>query len=97
VPEGDTIFRTARSLHHALAGRAVERFEAPRLAGPHPSPGTRISGVEAVGKHLFVNFDGGLAVYGRTGRPCRRCRTPIRSRRQGAQARTTYWCPECQR
>jgi endonuclease-8 len=39
---------------------------------------------------------GGLAVYGRAGRPCRRCGTTIRSRRQGEQARTTYWCPSCQ-
>lgn len=39
---------------------------------------------------------GGLAVYGRTRRPCRRCGTPIRARRQGEQARTTYWCPRCQ-
>jgi endonuclease-8 len=35
-------------------------------------------------------------VYRRTGRPCRRCRTPIRSRGQGEQARTAYWCPTCQ-
>ena len=35
-------------------------------------------------------------VYRRTGRPCRRCRTPIESRRQGEQARTAYWCPTCQ-
>jgi endonuclease-8 len=39
---------------------------------------------------------GGLAVYGRTRRPCRACMTPIRSRRQGEHARTTYWCPTCQ-
>jgi endonuclease VIII len=38
----------------------------------------------------------GLAVYGRAGRPCRRCGTPIRARRQGDLARTTYWCPTCQ-
>jgi endonuclease VIII len=37
-----------------------------------------------------------LWVYRRTGRPCRRCGTLIRARRQGAQARTTYWCPSCQ-
>jgi endonuclease VIII len=36
---------------------------------------------------------GGLAVYGKVRRPCRRCGTPIRSRRQGPQARSTYWCP----
>lgn len=39
---------------------------------------------------------GGLAVYRRAGRPCRRCGTPIRRRRQGEQARSTYWCPTCQ-
>ena len=39
---------------------------------------------------------GGLAVYGRNGRPCRRCRTTIRSRAHGDQARVTYWCPVCQ-
>jgi endonuclease-8 len=38
---------------------------------------------------------GGLAVYGRAGRPCRRCGTIIRSRRQGS-GRMTYWCPACQ-
>ena len=35
-------------------------------------------------------------VYRRTGRPCRRCRTPIKSRGQGEQSRTVYWCPTCQ-
>ena len=40
---------------------------------------------------------GPLYVYGRTGRACRRCRTPIRSTRQGRDVpRTTYWCPTCQ-
>lgn len=35
-------------------------------------------------------------VYGRSRRPCRRCATPIRMRRQGTAARSTYWCPVCQ-
>ena len=36
-------------------------------------------------------------VYRRTGRPCPRCRTPIRSRPLSAEiTRTTYWCPTCQ-
>ena len=39
---------------------------------------------------------GSLAVYGRKGRPCRACGTPIRARRHGEQARTTSWCPRCQ-
>ena len=37
-----------------------------------------------------------LWVYGRRGRPCRRCGTAIESRKQGLDARTTYWCPRCQ-
>jgi endonuclease-8 len=40
---------------------------------------------------------GPLYVYRRTGRPCRRCGTPIASARQGTDLpRTTYWCPSCQ-
>lgn len=35
-------------------------------------------------------------VYGRTGRPCRRCGAPIRSRGMGDANRTVYWCPVCQ-
>jgi endonuclease VIII len=37
-----------------------------------------------------------LWVYRRAGRPCRRCGAPVRMRRQGAHARSTYWCPACQ-
>jgi endonuclease VIII len=36
-------------------------------------------------------------VYRRTGRPCPRCNTPIRSFPQGEAARSAYWCPTCQR
>jgi endonuclease-8 len=37
-----------------------------------------------------------LWVYGRQGEPCRRCGAAIHMRKQGVQARSTYWCPECQ-
>lgn len=37
-----------------------------------------------------------LWVYGRDGTPCRRCGTPILSRKQGRDARVTFWCPACQ-
>ncbi|MCV0402090.1 MAG: Fpg/Nei family DNA glycosylase [Chloroflexi bacterium] len=37
-----------------------------------------------------------LWVYGRAGRPCRRCGTPIEMGRQGELARQTFWCPRCQ-
>ncbi|MFK0403452.1 DNA-formamidopyrimidine glycosylase family protein [Microbacterium sp. NPDC090225] len=42
----------------------------------------------------------GTWVYGRAGRPCRRCGTPIRRGEQGAdptRERITFWCPVCQR
>jgi endonuclease VIII len=37
-----------------------------------------------------------LWVYERSGRPCSVCRTMIDMRRQGALARSTYFCPTCQ-
>ena len=37
-----------------------------------------------------------LWVYRRSGRPCRRCGSAIRSRPQGDPARLTWWCPTCQ-
>ena len=37
-----------------------------------------------------------LWVYSRGGQPCRKCRTPIASRKDGEGARVTYWCPTCQ-
>ena len=50
----------------------------------------------------FAGADGGaghfqtrFAVYGRAGKPCKRCKTPIRSIRQGQ--RSTFYCPRCQR
>jgi endonuclease-8 len=39
---------------------------------------------------------GSSYVYGRVNRPCTRCGTPVRVRRQGALNRSTYWCPTCQ-
>ena len=37
-----------------------------------------------------------LWVYSRGGRSCRKCGTPIASRKSGDAARVTYWCPTCQ-
>lgn len=39
---------------------------------------------------------GGLAVYGRVGQACVRCRDTIESRPVGRQGRMLYWCPGCQ-
>ena len=40
--------------------------------------------------------DGPVWVYGRAGRPCRRCGTLIRRRSHGTMPRATFWCPRCQ-
>jgi len=67
VPEGDAIFRTARTLQRALAGRTVTRFESvlPALTRVHddaPITGRVVERVEAAGKHLLVRFSGGLTL-----------------------------------
>jgi len=65
VPEGDTIFRSARTLHQALSGATVTGFEtayAP-LASVHdntPLTGRVIENVEARGKWLLIHFSGNL-------------------------------------
>lgn len=65
----------------------VERARA--LLAANTAGGARVTtGSRAPGRSLWV--------YDRAGRPCRRCGTPILARRQGEQARTTYWCPSCQ-
>ena len=65
MPEGDTIFRAARTLNEALAGKAVTRFETvfPRLSrvdDQQAIKGRTIERVVAAGKHLIVDFSGGL-------------------------------------
>jgi endonuclease-8 len=66
--------------------------------------GTRPAGRQGRRRPERVTTDGDrraagepLWVYRRAGRPCRRCRNPIRSARHGRDLpRTTYWCPICQ-
>ena len=41
------------------------------------------------------SFQKKLRCYGRAGHPCPRCQTPLR--KQVIDARTTTWCPRCQR
>jgi endonuclease VIII len=41
--------------------------------------------------------DESVWVYGRRGKPCRKCGTPIEMKKMGIEARSTYWCPGCQR
>jgi endonuclease VIII len=65
VPEGDTIFRSARTLHRAIAGQSITRFE---TVLPHLSrieldsgvTGRTVEKVEAHGKWLLVHLSGDL-------------------------------------
>ena len=59
MPEGDTIHRAARTLHAALAGQRIERFESvfphlTRVDAEQPIAGRRVERVEARGKHLLM-------------------------------------------
>jgi len=53
-------------------------------------PGTVTTGVNARGAEMWV--------YGRAGRPCRRCGTVIRKENLGPaiEERLAVWCPNCQ-
>jgi endonuclease VIII len=67
VPEGDTIFRTARTLHQALAGRTVTAFTSvfpalTRIDHDRPLRGRTIECVVPRGKHLLMAFSGGLVL-----------------------------------
>ena len=43
-----------------------------------------------------MDHEARLWVYRRQGQECRRCGAVVMMRKQGVQARSTYWCPECQ-
>ncbi len=43
-----------------------------------------------------MNREERLWVYRRQGMECRRCGAAVMMRKQGEQARSTYWCPGCQ-
>lgn len=63
MPEGDTIFRAARTLHRALTGQIVERFETvfPALMTVE-FEGRTISGTRSAGKHILMEFSGGIVL-----------------------------------
>jgi endonuclease VIII len=67
MPEGDTIFRAARTLDRALAGRVVTSFETvlpalQRVHDDHPIVGRTVGSVRATGKHLLIDFSGDLVL-----------------------------------
>lgn len=67
MPEGDTVFLAAQTLHRFLAGRLVTRFESvypalTRIAEDQPVVGRTIASVSARGKHLLIAFSGDLVL-----------------------------------
>lgn len=67
MPEGDTIFRAARTLHRALAGLTITGFHSPlsQLAVVDrraPIAGRTIAGASARGKHLLMALSGDLVL-----------------------------------
>jgi endonuclease-8 len=63
MPEGDTIFRAARTLARALTGKVVTRFETAyahlaTVDADQPVAGRTVEEVRAVGKHLLMRFSG---------------------------------------
>lgn len=67
MPEGDTLFRTARTLHRTLAGRPITGFRStfPHLTRFHddtPLIGRQVASVESRGKWLLIHFSGGATL-----------------------------------
>src|SRR5687768_11822554 len=67
MPEGDTIFRAAQTLQRALGGGVVTRFETvlpalTRIDEDSPLRGRTIESVTSAGKHLLMQFSGGLVL-----------------------------------
>jgi len=67
MPEGDTIFRAARTLNRALAGKTATAFRTvfPKLSRvdeDHPITGRVIESVQSTGKWLSIHFSGDLVL-----------------------------------
>jgi endonuclease VIII len=67
MPEGDTIFRTARTLTRALVGRPVTGFRSnypllTRFDDERPFTGQCVERVESRGKWLLIFFSGGTVL-----------------------------------
>ena len=64
MPEGDTVWLTAKRLHQALAGQVLltTDFRVPAPATTNLSGQTVVETVP-LGKHLLTRFDGGLTLH----------------------------------
>ncbi|GAC1645857.1 MAG: Fpg/Nei family DNA glycosylase [Acidobacteriaceae bacterium] len=94
MPEGDTIFRAARTLNRALAGKVVARFESvlpklERVDVDRTVVGRTVQSVTSHGKWMVMQFSGDLYLLThmlmsgswhiyRVGEPWKRARTHMR-------------------
>jgi endonuclease VIII len=64
MPEGDVVWRTARKLQDALAGRVLVRsdFRVPRFATTDLT-GRTVTEALSRGKHLLIRVDGDISVH----------------------------------
>ena len=64
MPEGDTVYLTARRMDAALAGQRLLHAELrhPRWV-EHDLTGRTVHGVVSIGKHLFTRFDSQLSLH----------------------------------
>ncbi len=64
MPEGDVVWRTARQLNAALAGRVLARsdFRVPRFAAADLT-GRTVTAAVSRGKHLLIRTDDGQTVH----------------------------------
>ncbi len=68
MPEGDTIHHAAARIRPVLAGQIPDEIRTPhprfgRDRWPERLAGRAVRSVDAIGKHLFLRFEGGLTIH----------------------------------
>ena len=72
MPEGDTIRFAANRIRPVLEGRVPDEIATPQPRHaldrwPERLGGRTVTAVDTHGKHLFIRFDGGLALHSHLG------------------------------
>ncbi len=89
--EGIHPWTLASDLSDATLRRCFETGERLLKKNVRHGPRVTVDPAHRTGLHAAKHY-----VYERAGRPCLRCGTRIACRRQGSQARLTFWCARCQ-
>jgi endonuclease-8 len=92
-------FRTVATLTEAEVRAVVAMVRKQLAANVLEDSGSAIVTYQGRKRRTTNRFDPAenVWVYGRKGQACRRCGELIRRRLQRRDARSTYWCPVCQR